>query len=327
MTFYKPSDITICIPTYDRTFGLSEAIESALAQGPTVPILVVDNASPHDKIRKIVDSYATDRIKFIQNDRNVGVFANWNKCAHLAKTEFMAILGSDDILAPKFVSDSIKALNQNPDLSCVYGRYHAFHDNIEDGYDKGSIPIGLNDGIALCETAALSGLCFPVCFTMRSKLLRDNPYRELPHGMNDWLWVYSVLTKEKIFGYDTPLAFWRTHGDQDSISSGVKIYITYPEIMSKVVAQLGAGHPLRKKAIQTLKETTMNLFLLVNEGVWRKPEFLDFSQLPSHPSTLAALPYIKDSIHLRMMCRLNGLPWKLYSIIPRIFRRLGLPYA
>jgi glycosyltransferase involved in cell wall biosynthesis len=327
MDIYRPSDITICIPTYDRTFGLSEAIESAIAQGPSVPIVVIDNASPHNRIREMVESYPAERITFVQNEKNLGVFGNWNKCAHVANTEFIAILGSDDILSPEFVTTSIKALNRHPEVSCVFGRYHAFHEGIDDGYDKGPIPIGLNDGIALCETAASNGLCFPVCFTMRTKLLRDNPYREQPHGMNDWLWVYSVLTKEKIFGCDTPLAFWRTHGDQDSVSSGVKIYITYPEIMTSVVNQLPEGSMLRKKAIQKLKETTMNLFLLVESGVWQKPDFLDATQLPTHPSTIAALPYINDSILLRTMSRLRGTSWKLYSVIPRLLRRLGFPYA
>ena len=49
--------LTIALPVYKRTDFVKSALDSAVKQTVPCSILLIDNNSPHDDFKKIVDSY------------------------------------------------------------------------------------------------------------------------------------------------------------------------------------------------------------------------------------------------------------------------------
>ena len=96
--------VSICIPTYNRAGMIGKAIQSALDQSyPNIEVIVVDNASTDDT-RSVVASYGDKRLSYIRNERNLGLFGNFNRCVEVARGEYVHILHSDDYINPDFTA-------------------------------------------------------------------------------------------------------------------------------------------------------------------------------------------------------------------------------
>lgn len=104
--------LTISLPVYKRTDYFRKAIESALNQTVKCKILVVDNNSPHDEFKKIIDSYNNPLIEYIKTDETVPQDENFNNCIRYTKTPWISILHDDDYLHCQFVEMTQKILSK-----------------------------------------------------------------------------------------------------------------------------------------------------------------------------------------------------------------------
>jgi hypothetical protein len=112
--------VSICIPTYNRASMVSDAIRSALGQSYSpIEVLVVDNAST-DNIEDIVRSFQDPRLKMVKNDRNLGLFGNFNRCIELARGKYIHILHSDDWIDPEFTGTCTHFLETHPDVAMTF---------------------------------------------------------------------------------------------------------------------------------------------------------------------------------------------------------------
>lgn len=102
---------TVCIPTYNGAPWLAECLESALAQTvDELEILVVDDRSSDGTI-DIAREFAVrdSRIVVEQNSDRLGLAPNWNRCAGLARGDWIKFLFQDDLLAPACVERMVQA--------------------------------------------------------------------------------------------------------------------------------------------------------------------------------------------------------------------------
>lgn len=99
--------ITIAIPTYKRIHLLKEAIESCLNQVDffNYEIVIVDNDNDftNREVINLLSKYNNDNIKYYKNEKNIGMFGNWNRCIELARGEYISILNDDDWLEKDFL--------------------------------------------------------------------------------------------------------------------------------------------------------------------------------------------------------------------------------
>src|SRR5688572_728920 len=112
--------LTIAIPVYERTFGFEEALLSALAVEECYEVLVVDDGSKHQEFEKICSRNQDPRVRYEKARQNLGIFGNWNRCAQLAKGDFITILCSDDIIEPDIYKRFHTALQQEPDIDVFF---------------------------------------------------------------------------------------------------------------------------------------------------------------------------------------------------------------
>lgn len=98
--------VSICIPTYNGVEYLEQCIESAMRQSyEAIEILLVDDKSGDDTVAICHRLAKQDsRIRVVQNEVNLGLVGNWNRCIELAQGQWIKFLFQDDLLHPQCVA-------------------------------------------------------------------------------------------------------------------------------------------------------------------------------------------------------------------------------
>lgn len=110
--------ISVAMLTYNHEQYVAEAIDSFLNQTfQNFELVILDDASTDDTA-KIIASYAQkhpDKIRFILNEKNLGIAPSWYKVLRACKGEkFLAPVCGDDIYLPNYLADHVEAHKQNP---------------------------------------------------------------------------------------------------------------------------------------------------------------------------------------------------------------------
>ncbi|MHB8055504.1 MAG: glycosyltransferase family 2 protein, partial [Candidatus Aminicenantales bacterium] len=92
---------SVCIPAFNNERFIDAAIRSVLGQTlDDFELIVIDDHSA-DGTREKVRAYSDARIRFIENEANLGHEGNWNKALGEARGRFVKILPGDDLLRPR----------------------------------------------------------------------------------------------------------------------------------------------------------------------------------------------------------------------------------
>ena len=139
---------TVAIPVFNRQDLVRRTLDSALAQTlPGLEVLVVDNCST-DATWDTLQSYAADpRLRLVRNERNVGLFGNFNRCLSLARGEFLRFLCSDDRLAPDCLRAEVAVMDRHPEAAMLTTRArHVDEKGRLIRIFAGELPPGVYDG-------------------------------------------------------------------------------------------------------------------------------------------------------------------------------------
>jgi len=114
-------EISVIIPTYNRSGFLQEAIQSVLDQdhwrtGPEWELLVVDDGSTDDTA-EVLRSQAA-RVAHVRQPHS-GVSAARNRGLRLTRGEYVAFLDSDDLWEPHKISRQMRFMRENPGAAVV----------------------------------------------------------------------------------------------------------------------------------------------------------------------------------------------------------------
>ena len=112
--------VSVLMPVYKTNEQyLREAIESILNQTFTdFELLIVDDC-PAEPRADVVKSYQDQRIKYYQNERNLGISEARNRLLDLAQGEYLAVFDHDDISLPPRLEKEVTFLDQHPDYGVV----------------------------------------------------------------------------------------------------------------------------------------------------------------------------------------------------------------
>ena len=107
-------DVSVIIPTYDRSEFLRTAIASVLAQTlQDFEIIVVDDASADDT-QEVVGNLDDGRIRYIRHEINKGVAATRNTGVLNSKGKYIAFLDDDDKWFPEKLKKQFDLLETRP---------------------------------------------------------------------------------------------------------------------------------------------------------------------------------------------------------------------
>lgn len=111
--------ISIIIPVYNVTSYIDACIESVVKQDySNIEILLINDGSKDDSFKKCLEWKAKDNRITLINQEYLGVSVARNKGIDLAHGDYIAFVDSDDIVAPNYISELCKILEQeNADIS------------------------------------------------------------------------------------------------------------------------------------------------------------------------------------------------------------------
>src|SRR5688500_18206971 len=116
--------VSIGMPVRNGQKYIREAIDSILAQTFTDwELIVCDNAST-DATEQIVRDFAAGgpRSRYHRNPAVLGPAANHNLGVELSRGEYFRWHAHDDMIAPRYLDECVKALDADPSIVCVYPR-------------------------------------------------------------------------------------------------------------------------------------------------------------------------------------------------------------
>ncbi|MFW6303224.1 MAG: glycosyltransferase [Candidatus Sumerlaeota bacterium] len=113
--------ISVLLPVYNSTPYLRDSLESLLAQTFTdFEIIAVDDGSS-DESASVVQAYAKNesRLRFFQNEKNIGLSATLNRASQEAAGLYLARHDGDDIALPERFEKQSAFLDANPDVGVL----------------------------------------------------------------------------------------------------------------------------------------------------------------------------------------------------------------
>jgi glycosyltransferase involved in cell wall biosynthesis len=121
--------LDVMMPFYGRRDKFEEAVLSVLAQTSTSwQLTVVDDMYPDTEPGNWFRGIDDPRLRFVRNERNLGVSGNFRRCLELATADHLVIMGCDDIMLPGFVAHAHFLLNQFPAVAVVQPGVEAIDD-------------------------------------------------------------------------------------------------------------------------------------------------------------------------------------------------------
>ena len=222
-TTISNTKVSICIPVYNSAAYLTAAVESALAQCyDSFEILIVDDGST-DGSTSIAERFANNhtRIRFIANETNIGMVANWNRCLELAQGEYIKFLFGDDLLASPHCLEQLAEIldrHQEISLACSF-RTRIDHNSVATA-ERGFLPTGCQvsgkRAIQDCLIAAWNFIGEPSVVMFRKRQATrgfDKSYRQL---VDLEMWSHLLL-QGNIWCVRESLSAFRHHPEQQTV--------------------------------------------------------------------------------------------------------------
>ena len=112
--------VSVIIPTYNRSTYLEAAIKSTLEQTySNIEIIVSDDCSPNSP-KDLIDSFNDSRIRFLKNDKNLGITLNITNGFEAAQGKYVASLNDDDMWTPDFLAKLVPQLEADESLAVAF---------------------------------------------------------------------------------------------------------------------------------------------------------------------------------------------------------------
>lgn len=222
--------VSVIMSVYNGERFLKEAIESILNQTFTdFEFLIINDGSTDDSV-KIIESFKDERIKLINNEKNLKLIASLNKGIKIAKGKYIARMDCDDISVNERLEKQVEFLEKFNDYGLVGTWYTVIDGNGNDQYNV-SYPSS-NDLIKLflslnCPLAHGS-------IMGRTELFKENLYGSKDsYAVEDYeLWTrISKLTK--IHNIPEYLFKYRIYGESFSDTKTKAMYCQTLELSKK----------------------------------------------------------------------------------------------
>lgn len=115
--------VSIIMPVYNGEKYLRSAIDSILSQTYTDFEFIIVNDGSIDKSEEIIKSYSDSRIRYIKNEKNIGLDTTLNNSFKIAKGEYIARMDCDDLSHPTRIEKQVRFLVSHIDYDMVGSQY------------------------------------------------------------------------------------------------------------------------------------------------------------------------------------------------------------
>lgn len=113
------ASVDVMLPHYGRVDLMQATVQSVLDQDDANWWLTVVDDSADADVAAWCASLGDTRIRYVCNERNLGVNRNFQKCVSLVTRDLAVIIGSDDLMLPNYVRTVRAAHAAHPDAAVV----------------------------------------------------------------------------------------------------------------------------------------------------------------------------------------------------------------
>ena len=254
--------LTIALPVYKRTDFVRKALESAINQTVECSILLIDNHSPHNEFKEIIESYRNVDIEYVKTEETVPQDENFNNCFRFAKTPWVTVLHDDDMLHFQYVEFCRDIFNRFGEK--VGGIIYKNHVG-EEEWDEVDKRKKLTDDIRKLNPSYFHfhNIPFPGVLLKKDQALKIGGFNNDLHPIADFDFWYRYSLIENVYYVNQEMAYFRISPTQstnrliDSMINNIYEYRLREIRKSKhnnLLAKLGLEYS-RMNNIQYFKDT------------------------------------------------------------------------
>ena len=210
--------VSLAMPVYNGENFIEEALRSILAQDyDDFELIINDNAST-DRTEEICRDYVQKdaRVKYHRNPKNLGAAPNYNRGYELATGEYLKWCAHDDKISPNYVSECVRILDADPEVSLAYGRTVCIDGAGAEipmvGYAIPNLE-GMTPAERFGTVVKFTGTCFEIFGMYRMELLAKTSLHRLYYGSDRALLAETALLG-KYARSDDAIFYNREHGDR-----------------------------------------------------------------------------------------------------------------
>jgi glycosyltransferase involved in cell wall biosynthesis len=213
--------VSVIIPTFNRAALLPRAVESALAAGDDLEVIVVDDAS-EDETPGVCARLRG--IRYLRLKRNVGVASARNAGILESRAEFITTLGDDDLRLPESLDAQVRLLEESPEAAFCYGRVFV-GDELRTLPTGEVVPMRCPAGDIFWELLEQNFVPDLSVVARKVKLVEVGLFNPEVSGAEDWDMWLRLSERWRVAALEEPVAVYRRasagSGQMCSDSTGV----------------------------------------------------------------------------------------------------------
>lgn len=267
--------VSIVMPVYNHPDYFKQALLSAVNQDydGEYEIVVVDNneMSLEPTInQKIIEEINSPKILYYRNDKNIGMFGNFNRGIELARADFITFLHDDDLFLSNALS-TLMSIQKKTGCQGVYSAYFIIDQNNKKIIDETTtLPehkrlrlrpfykYGLWDSFQGCVVPAGEGAIF-----VKQRLLDMGGFNPDFYPSSDYAFL-SCYTYYNSVCYQTTPIFEYRKAENESLSAYPKYAISDKHVLSCIASKLKVPGFIMRRIV----EARMRYQKLHLEVVW-----------------------------------------------------------
>jgi GT2 family glycosyltransferase len=111
--------IDIMLPFWGDAGLLLEAVRSVVAQtSPDWRLTIVDDCNPVSAEAEVA-ALGDPRVRYLRNEANLGLVANFRRCVQLAEADLVTVFGSDDVMLENYVATVTALAAAHPEADII----------------------------------------------------------------------------------------------------------------------------------------------------------------------------------------------------------------
>lgn len=210
--------VSVVITSYNYDKYIKDAIESILNQSYSdFELVIIDDCSTDNSV-EIIKQFEDERIKFIQNEENLGLKSSMQKAISYCSGEWIAFLESDDLWLPDTLEKRLACAEKYPQVGIIFNDVLEFGDEdwllaVKNNFDrvrkilsKKTFPKNIFYDINV------HNLILTFSSVMIKRELFENVSFETPIDalLDWWLYIHIAYNTEAYYMKDK-LTKWRQH--------------------------------------------------------------------------------------------------------------------
>ena len=176
--------LSVLMPVFNAERYLRAAIESILNQTFADFEFIILNDGSTDGSKEIILSYPDPRIRYVENEKNLGLIQTLNKGVGLCKGKYIARMDADDISMPDRLKRQYRFMEKHPNVG-VCGTWAKVIDATNTV--QGKIVNQTYPSFVSIHLLFSVPLVHPSCL-MRTAILQQHPYHPAPAAEDYNLW-------------------------------------------------------------------------------------------------------------------------------------------